>query len=233
MNEYKKIISCVKAHIKSLEADGITSIPVRGRNKKKVKARAGSVQKAKPSKKEALLKLAKVTDSCVKCKALVRNRNNVVFGAGNANAKLMFVGEAPGFEEDRQGFPFVGRAGQLLTKMIEAIGLSRSQVFIGNVLKCRPPNNRNPLPQEIMNCQPYLMEQIEIIKPKIICALGSFAAKTLLESDVPISRLRGVFHNYYNTKLLPTFHPAYLLRNPSEKRKAWEDLKLIKKELGL
>jgi len=134
-------------------------------------------------------------------------------------------------EEDIQGVPFVGRAGQLLTKIIEAMGMKRNDVYIGNVLKCRPPNNRNPLPTEIFICEEYLRRQIDCIKPRVICALGKFAAQTLLRTETPISRLRGKFHDYHGTVLMPTFHPAYLLRNPGEKRSVWEDMKKIMKEL--
>ena len=142
----------------------------------------------------------------------------------------MFIGEAPGGDEDKQGRPFVGRAGQLLTRIIQAIGLKREDVYITNVVKCRPPGNRNPADDEIFTCHPYLLRQLDLIRPKIICTLGSFAAKTLLETDVPISRLRGRFHSYRDTKLMPTFHPAYLLRNPSEKRKVWEDMQMVQRE---
>jgi len=169
--------------------------------------------------------------SCTKC-GLSDTRTKVVFGAGSPKAKLMFVGEAPGMEEDLQGLPFVGRAGQLLTKIIESIGLKRKDVYIANILKCRPPNNRNPLPQEILTCEGYLIKQIELIKPKVICALGKFAAQTLLRTTEPITRLRGEFRDYRGTKLMPTFHPAYLLRNPRDKRLVWEDMKKIKKELS-
>ena len=165
---------------------------------------------------------------CTRCDELVQNRRSVVFGSGNPEAKLMFVGEAPGAEEDRQGLPFVGRAGQLLTKMIEAIGFKREEVFIANVLKCRPPGNRTPKPAEIQNCRPYLAQQIAMIQPRIICALGTFAAQTLLQTETPISSLRGKSHTYEGTPVICTFHPAYLLRNPAEKRKAWEDLKRVK-----
>jgi DNA polymerase len=145
----------------------------------------------------------------------------------------MFIGEAPGAEEDRQGRPFVGRAGQLLTKIIEAIGLKREDVFIGNILKCRPPGNRNPSPSEIASCSSYLIRQIEFIKPKVICALGKFAAQTLLDSETTISRLRGRFYDYHGIKLMPTYHPAYLLRNSGGKKDVWHDMKLVAKELGL
>jgi len=232
MNEIDNIIASLRGHLELLQADGIMHIPVKEKKKEHVMQKE-KTSKGKQNKREALVELKQKTDSCTKCKALVNVRNTVVFGAGNAQSKLMFVGEAPGMEEDKQGLPFVGRAGKLLTKMIESIGLTREKVFIANVLKCRPPQNRNPLPEEIMNCEPYLMSQIEIIKPKVICALGTFAARTLLKSDNTISRLRGEFHDYHGVKLIPTFHPAYLLRSPSEKRKAWEDMKMIKKELGI
>ncbi|OGW75027.1 MAG: hypothetical protein A2Z72_08685 [Omnitrophica bacterium RBG_13_46_9] len=144
----------------------------------------------------------------------------------------MFVGEGPGMEEDLQGLPFVGRAGQLLTKIIESIGLKRTDVYIANVVKCRPPNNRNPLPTEILTCEEYLIKQIELINPKVICALGKFAAQTLLRSQEAITKLRGKFYDYRQAKLMPTFHPAYLLRNPQDKRLVWEDMKKIKRELS-
>ena len=162
---------------------------------------------------------------------LAKTRQNIVFGDGNPRAKVVFVGEAPGADEDEQGLPFVGRAGQLLTKIIEAMGLSRKDVYICNILKCRPPQNRNPLPEEISACEPYLKRQLKSISPQIICALGTFAAKTLLKTDVPISALRGRFHSYEGIKLMPTYHPAYLLRNPGAKKIVWEDVQLIMKEL--
>lgn len=173
---------------------------------------------------EELLRLREEVIRCTKCRELVKNRHSVVFGSGNPEAKLVFVGEAPGAEEDRQGLPFVGAAGQLLTKMIASIGLSREEVFIANVLKCRPPGNRSPQPQEIENCEPYLALQLALIRPRIICALGAFAARTLLKTHLPISSLRGKIMSYEGIPVVCTFHPAYLLRSPSEKRKAWEDL---------
>jgi DNA polymerase len=156
----------------------------------------------------------------------------VVFGVGNPRAALMFVGEAPGFDEDRQGEPFVGAAGQLLTRIIAAIKLRREDVYIANILKCRPPNNRNPKPDEIALCRPYLDRQIELIRPRVICALGKFAAQTLLASDAPISRLRGRFHDYRGIPVMPTYHPAYLLRNPDGKRAVWEDMQQIQARLA-
>ncbi len=167
---------------------------------------------------------------CTRCK-LSSSRTHIVFGSGDPKATLMFVGEGPGAEEDLQGLPFVGRAGQLLTKMIAAMGLSREKVYIANIVKCRPPENRPPQTDEIAACQPFLSKQIEAVHPKIICALGTFAAQTLLSTKVRISDLRGQFHDFQGIKVLPTFHPAYLLRNPSEKKRAWEDLQKIMKEL--
>lgn len=166
--------------------------------------------------------------SCRKC-PLWRTRKSFVFGDGASDAGLVFVGEAPGQEEDLRGKPFVGAAGQLLTKIIEAIRLKRSEVYICNILKCRPPGNRNPLPDEIRQCEPYLRTQLEIIKPRVICALGTFAAQTLLGSPTPISKLRGKIHYYQNIKLVPTYHPAALLRNPGWKRPTWEDVQLVRK----
>ena len=170
--------------------------------------------------------------TCERCE-LHSTRNSVVFGVGNENADLMFVGEAPGADEDRQGEPFVGRAGQLLTKIIEAMGFTRDGVYIANVIKCRPPGNRNPKPIEIETCEPFLLKQVELIQPKVICALGSFAAQALLHTDEKISRLRGRFHDYHGSKLMPTYHPAFLLRNPHSKREVWDDMKKVMAELGV
>ena len=186
---------------------------------------------ANETSKAKLLTLREKVLQCTLCEELATTRKSVVFGAGNVKAKLMFVGEAPGHDEDVQGLPFVGRAGQLLTKIIESIGLTRRDVFIANVLKCRPPGNRQPRPEEILNCEPYLKKQIEWMHPHTLCALGAFAAQTLLKTGSPISQLRGRFYEYQGIKVLCTFHPAYLLRNPSEKRKVWDDMKMIKKEL--
>ena len=163
---------------------------------------------------------------CRRC-ALHAGRKNIVFGEGNPHAGLVFVGEAPGADEDDQGRPFVGRAGQLLTKIIEAMKIQRQDVYICNILKCRPPGNRNPADREIAACEPFLVKQLESIRPKVICALGTFAAQTLLKSDVAISLLRGKFHRYHDIPLMPTYHPAYLLRNPSQKRQVWEDIQQI------
>jgi uracil-DNA glycosylase len=169
---------------------------------------------------------------CTRCK-LHKGRHNIVFGVGDPHARLMFVGEAPGEDEDLKGEPFVGRAGQLLTKMIEAMGLSREQVYICNTVKCRPPNNRNPEPDELETCEPFLKGQLAAVKPAVIVTLGKFAAQALLREDTPISRLRGQWKEYEGIALMPTFHPAYLLRSPGEKGKVWDDLKQVMKKLGL
>jgi len=177
----------------------------------------------------ALAGLREHIGDCTRCKLHGLGRRQIVFGVGNPEADLMFVGEAPGADEDIQGEPFVGRAGQLLTKIIEAIGLKRSEVYIANILKCRPPGNRNPEPDEVVTCEPFLSRQIDIIHPKVIVALGSFAAKALLRSDAPISRIRGhVFDYRGGAKLIPTFHPAFLLRSPERKRDVWEDMKKVR-----
>ena len=165
---------------------------------------------------------------CTRCKLCNLGRKQIVFGVGNPNADLMFVGEAPGRDEDIQGIPFVGRAGQKLTQIIEAIGLSRDDVYIANVIKCRPPDNRNPEPDEVESCEPFLFRQVDTIKPKVIVALGTFAAKSLLKTTDSISRLSGRVYDYRGAKLVPTFHPAFLLRNPSCRREVWEDMKKVR-----
>jgi len=166
--------------------------------------------------------------ACTLCKLHALGRKQVVFGVGNPDADLMFVGEAPGADEDLQGEPFVGRAGQLLTKIIEAIGLGRDEVYIANIIKCRPPGNRNPEPDEVEQCEPFLFRQVAAIKPKVIVALGKFAAQSLLRTTDPITRLRGRSFTYRGATLIPTFHPAYLLRNPSAKREVWDDMKKVR-----
>ena len=181
---------------------------------------------------ETLDELREAIGECVRC-PLSQGRTHLVFGVGNPKADLVFVGEAPGRDEDLKGEPFVGRAGQLLTKIIAAMGLSREDVYICNVVKCRPPDNRDPLPSEIERCEPFLQEQLRIIKPRVICALGSFSAQTLLKSEVRISRLRGQFRDYKSIPLMPTYHPSFLLRNPHAKREVWEDIKMIMKLLDL
>ena len=181
----------------------------------------------------ALDALSSFIGDCKRCK-LAPLRTHLVFGVGNPNADLMFVGEAPGADEDARGEPFVGRAGQLLTDIIErGMGLKRSDVYICNVIKCRPPDNRNPEPDEVAACEPFLMRQIDLVRPRAIVALGTFAVQALLKVKTPISRLRGNWHELRGIKLMPTFHPAYLLRSPGEKRVVWQDIQEVMKLLGL
>jgi len=181
---------------------------------------------------ETLEEIRNDLGDCKRCK-LWKDRTNIVFGVGDPKARLVFVGEGPGYDEDRQGEPFVGKAGQLLTKIIEAMKLSRDRVYICNVVKCRPPQNRNPEPDEIKACFPFLKRQLESISPDFICALGSVAANRLLEKEVFISRVRGRFFDYRGIKVMPTYHPAYLLRNPDKKREVWEDVQKIMKMMNI
>ena len=178
---------------------------------------------------ETLKEIRSDLGDCQRCR-LARHRKNIVFGSGSPKAKLVFVGEGPGYEEDRQGEPFVGPAGQLLTKIIVAINLTRKQTYICNIVKCRPPRNRNPETDEIDTCFAFLERQIAAIQPDYICALGAVAAQTLLNTTEPISQLRGRFHHYKGIKVIATYHPAYLLRNPEKKRGVWEDMKMLIKE---
>jgi uracil-DNA glycosylase len=165
---------------------------------------------------------------CQRCKLHI-SRRHVVVGAGNPRADLVFVGEAPGAQEDRQGHPFVGKAGDLLTRIIAAIELTRAEVYITNIVKCRPPHNRDPEPDEVATCEPFLEQQLTCIQPKVICALGRWAAQTLLKTSTPISKLRGRWHEYQGIPVMPTYHPAYLLRNPQDKRLVWEDVQQVQK----
>jgi DNA polymerase len=170
---------------------------------------------------------------CTRCSELAAGRTQTVFGVGNPNARLMFIGEAPGADEDRQGEPFVGRAGQLLTRIIEACRLARDQVYIANVIKCRPPGNRNPLPDEVLNCRGYLERQVAVIRPEFICCLGAVAAQAVLKTEMSIGRLRGKFHEYEGIPVVCTYHPAYLLRNPDAKRYTWDDMKMLMLRMGV
>jgi DNA polymerase len=214
--EFHLVLSSLQDYLTSLKNEGVEEIPQ---------------QQVSPvkSKGDLLKQVRNNLGECIRCK-LHPYRKNIVFGTGNPEARLVFVGEGPGGEEDIQGKPFVGRAGQLLTKIINSINLTREEVYIANIIKCRPPQNRNPEPDEIKACEPFLIQQLDVIQPKIICALGTFAAQTLLETDERISRLRGRFISYRGSKLIATFHPAYLLRNPQKKRDVWEDMKMIRKE---
>ncbi len=205
----------VRHHLEALDVWGVTEIP------------RGNLEGARQATISALRTLEGQVALCTRC-PLYRSRTHPVFGEGNPNARLVFVGEAPGREEDLQGRPFVGAAGQLLTKMIAAIGLSREDVYICNVLKDRPPGNHTPLPEEVAACKPFLERQLAILEPRVICALGAVATKTLLGTRVSIMQIRGTVQQYNQIPLVPTFHPAYLLRNPDAKRLAWQDLKRVK-----
>ena len=191
----------------------------------------GDLNSASPFTAKSLAELRSEIGDCRRCK-LCSGRKNIVFGMGNPRARLMFVGEGPGRDEDLQGEPFVGRAGQLLTDIItKGMGLKREDVYIANVVKCRPPDNRNPEPDEVTACEPFLKNQIDLVRPQVIVGLGKFAVQTLLQSKVPITKLRGIWHRYQGIKLMPTFHPAYLLRNPADKKLVWEDIKKVIQEL--
>jgi len=231
----------LKAHLDFFSELGVSGIRVepswRSRSLDESSARPATIAPADPRTIKAQVSVSAVDSliatradlgECIRCKLHALGRRQIVFGVGNANADLMFVGEAPGADEDSQGEPFVGRAGQLLTKIIEAIGLRRDDVYIANVIKCRPPGNRNPEPDELEQCEPFLFRQIDTIKPKVIVVLGKVAAQSLLQTTDPITRLRGREYKYRDAILIPTYHPAYLLRAPSAKRKVWEDMKRVR-----
>ncbi len=241
------ILSSLRQQLETDQLLGVREVPIPksvaasiGRG---VSANSGSAPEPASDAQQRQLRVLDESQvsGCRKCQ-LCETRTNTVFGQGHANARLVFVGEAPGHDEDQQGLAFVGRAGQLLTKMIAAMGMKRDDVFICNLLKCRPPNNRTPAADEIAACSPYLFEQLQTIGPEVVCALGAPAAQTLLGTKEGIGRLRGRFHDFYSSgtpmigesiPLMPTYHPASLLRSPGEKRKAWEDLKLILAKLDL
>jgi uracil-DNA glycosylase len=226
----KEIVEDVKSYLEYLKEMGIGGLPVEPEQQKPVSKSRSPFQSRIQSKGDTLEEIRSALGECRRCK-LHQTRKTIVFGDGNSKAKLMFIGEGPGFDEDVQGRPFVGRAGQLLTKIIESIKLKREDVYIANIIKCRPPQNRNPQPDEIEACHGFVLAQIEAIKPKVICALGTFAAQTLLQTDAKISSLRGRFHDVKGIKVMPTYHPAFLLRNPERKKDVWEDMKKIAEEL--
>ncbi|MBI4341323.1 MAG: uracil-DNA glycosylase [Candidatus Omnitrophica bacterium] len=232
--ETRRLSRALRQHVESLRALGVAAVPAtEPGHPATVRWRGGRREcrtpqaNGPPSKEEQLASLAEAVAACRRC-PLYQTRTHAVISDGSPRAELVFVGEAPGRDEDLQGVPFVGRAGQLLTKMIEAMGLKREQVYICNVLKDRPPGNRTPLPEEMEACLPFLEEQLRIVRPKVICALGSVAVKALLGPYVAITRVRGEVREYQGIPLVPTFHPAYLLRNPAAKKLAWEDLKKVK-----
>jgi uracil-DNA glycosylase family 4 len=213
--------------VESLELGSVREVP-KTVAKKSASSQAPIQASSPPS--DSLEAIRADIGDCQRCK-LAPTRTNIVFGSGNPNAELVFVGEAPGYDEDQQGLPFVGRAGQLLTKIIESINLKREDVYICNVLKCRPPENRNPEPDEVAACNPFMKRQLAAIKPKVVCCLGTFAAQTVLQTPAPISKLRGKFYDMDGMRVIATFHPAYLLRSPDKKREVWEDMKQIRAEL--
>jgi uracil-DNA glycosylase len=224
MSDLSSILKRLRVYLETDKLVGIEGVVLKSKG-------AGMHLEEKAGKmKMSFEDIRKAAEECRGCQ-LYKRRTNLVFGSGTPRARLMFAGEAPGAEEDLQGLPFVGRAGQLLTKMIEAINMTREGVYIANILKCRPPNNRNPMPEEIAACSHFLMEQIGAIRPKVICTLGKFASQFLLKSEEPITALRGKFYDLNGIRVMPTFHPAYLLRNPNDKRLVWEDLKKIRDEL--
>ena len=230
MSEASGAAGALRDYVRYLRRLGVTDLPL---TLPRIPPQGSNTPE--PAVSSGAAPLAELEASVRDCQAcrLHEGRRQVVFGTGNADADLVFVGEAPGHDEDVQGEPFVGRAGQLLTRIIQAIGLTREDVYILNVIKCRPPQNRNPLPDEVAACRPIIDKQLACLKPRVICALGTFAAQALLRSDERISRLRGRFHTMGNILVRPTFHPAYLLRNPQEKRKVWQDMQDIQRELGL
>ena len=242
--ELNLIATSLKRHLERRQRAGIRFLPKSEplretfvTSKKAESAMAGAAEDLFADNSQALQvqtleEFRAAIGDCQRCK-LCSGRTNIVFGAGNSNAKLMFVGEGPGRDEDLKGEPFVGRAGQLLTDIItKGMGLKREDVYICNVVKCRPPENRNPEPDEVAACEPFLKKQIDLVRPAVIVGLGKFAVQTLLQSTVTISKLRGNWHSYHGIKLMPTFHPAYLLRNPADKKLVWEDIKQVIKELN-
>jgi DNA polymerase len=231
-DELLAIARQAKEHVAWLERGGVSGVPRAPKQQPVPKAQQQTPVARAPSTASptTLQMIRDELGDCTRCK-LHDKRTNIVYGVGNPDAPLVFVGEAPGADEDRTGEPFVGAAGQLLTKMIEAMGLGRQDVYICNILKCRPPGNRNPEPDEIEQCEPFLKKQLAAIRPRMIVALGKFAAQCLLRSDAPISRLRGSWKEYEGIPLMPTYHPAFLLRTPSAKREVWADLQEVMREL--
>jgi len=227
-----ELLGALRDYLEDLRDSGVDGLPQDQPTGLAERVAAADAQPARPvMERETLAAIRADLGDCRRC-SLAGGRKNIVFGVGNPAARLMFVGEAPGRDEDIQGEPFVGEAGQLLTKIIQAMGLGREDVYICNVLKCRPPENRNPHQEEIEACGPFLLRQVKAVAPRAIIALGTFASQTLLESKEPISRLRGRFHDYHGIPLMPTFHPAFLLRSPEKKREVWADVQQVMKLLA-
>lgn len=224
----RRAVRAMVQRLESLEQAGVTHLGKPGRTSSKGEPGAGGDDRV-----GALAEVRREVAACTRCKELARTRTQTVFGAGNPHARLVFVGEAPGADEDREGEPFVGAAGQLLTRIIEACTLRREDVYIGNILRCRPPGNRNPLPDEAANCREYLDRTLAIIRPEFICCLGAVAAQNLLGTTKSIGQLRGAAHDYEGIRVVCTYHPAYLLRTPSAKAKTWEDMQMLMAEMGI
>jgi uracil-DNA glycosylase family 4 len=234
------LVTSLRRHLQRRERAGIRLLPgsvvadvslTKSAAKESTDSIAPSSENLAINEARTLDELRQAIGDCRRCK-LCSGRTHIVFGVGNPHAQLMFVGEGPGRDEDLQGEPFVGRAGQLLTDIItKGMGMRREDVYIANVVKCRPPQNRNPEPDEVASCEPFLKRQIDLIQPRIIVGLGKFAVQSLLQSKTPITRLRGNWHQYHGIKLMPTFHPAYLLRNPADKKLVWEDIKKVIAEM--
>jgi DNA polymerase len=216
-----EVIKDLQTYLEYLKGIGITSLPI------SVMPSENIIRLKTPT----LSLVRKELGDCRRCQ-LHRTRKTIVFGEGNEKSTLMFIGEGPGYDEDVQGRPFVGKAGQLLTKILQSIHLPREEVYITNIIKCRPPQNRNPEPDEIQSCHPFLLKQIRVIRPKIICTLGTFSTQTLLKTEAKITALRGKFYDLEGIKVIPTYHPAFLLRNPERKREVWGDMKKIAELLG-
>jgi uracil-DNA glycosylase len=241
-SELQYLLSALRGYLVDLRETGVDSLPVSTEVQEtgvvpeilveNTAMEGTQVVRQADSAPESLEEIRQELAGCLRC-SLGTSRTKLVFGSGNEKARLVFVGEAPGREEDLAGEPFVGEAGRLLTKIIQAMGFERDQIYICNVLKCRPPGNRDPLPAEIDVCRSFLLRQVRAIEPEVIVALGTFSAQTLLHTREPISRLRGRFHDYHGIPLMPTFHPAFLLRNPAMKREVWDDMQAVMQKLGM
>jgi DNA polymerase len=225
----ERMAATVAAELKSM----VTNNPVRQPTNDKSLVELPTQSAPSEAPAPTLTVLQKRVASCTRCNELAKTRTQTVFGIGDPKARLCFLGEAPGADEDKTGIPFVGRAGQLLTKIIEACRLKREDVYILNMLKCRPPDNRNPLPHELANCRGYLENQLDLIRPEFICCLGAVASQNLLQTTVPIGKLRGKIHTFRGVKVVCTYHPAFLLRSPSFKKETWEDMKMLMHEMGV
>jgi uracil-DNA glycosylase family 4 len=232
-SEAARLARAARQTAESLERCGVRQHARRPAAARAAVARAPDAAAPGEERRTGLAEMARRVAACTRCGELARTRTQTVFGVGNPSPALCFVGEAPGAEEDARGEPFVGAAGKLLDRVIAAMGLRRQDVYICNVLKCRPPGNRQPLPDEVTNCAEYLDFQIDLLQPKYICALGAVAARRLLDTPLSMGRLRGKFHDYRGIPLLCTYHPAYLLRNPAAKKDVWEDMQILMRELGL